>query len=216
MSSEVSPAFALMPLPSTSQQLDVSEVTEARLHGAQAEAPASAGSRFNDFYGQHAQFVARSLCRLGIRDELLDDALQEVFLIVYRKLPELDAAEHEKTWVFRITMNVAANLRRQTQRWHRKLGGGTAALPEGSTSEEEQLSRLLHDEKRALLYRVLDGLDEDKRMVFVLHELEQLGVPEVAAALGLNLNTAYSRLRAARAAFERGVAEHAPDDGREP
>src|SRR5689334_12525376 len=106
MSSEVSPAFALMALPSTSQQLDVSEVTEAQLQAA------NAGSRFNDFYGRHAQFVARSLSRLGIRDELLDDALQEVFLIVYRKLPELDAAEHEKTWVFRITMNVAANLRR--------------------------------------------------------------------------------------------------------
>ena len=211
MSSEVSPALVLMPLSSTSRELAASaaEVGETR-----PSSGATPRDRFNDFYANHAQFVARSLWRLGIRDESLDDALQEVFLVVYRKLPELDTEEHEKTWVFRITMNVAANLRRQTQRWHRKLGGGSPALPEATTgSEDEQLARLLHDEKRALLYQVLGTLDEDKRMVFVLHELEQLAMPEVAAALGLNLNTAYSRLRAARTAFERGVEEHAKDDG---
>jgi len=202
-----------MPLPSTCPELDVSEAA------AREPAPRTPGTaeeeraRFNEFYASHAQFVARSLRRLAIRDELLDDALQDVFLIVYRKLPELDADQHAKTWVFRITMNVAANLRRQTQRWHKKLGGGTSALPEGSTAADVQLTRVLHDEQRALLYKVLDSLDEDKRMVFVLHELEQLGVPEVAEALGLNLNTAYSRLRAARAAFERGVEEYAAEDG---
>lgn len=202
-----------MPVPNASVELEVSETAAT---GLTERAPGSAAeerARFNDFYGSHAQFVARSLRRLGIHDELLDDALQDIFLIVYRKLPELDAEQHAKTWVFRITMNVAANLRRQTQRWHRKLGGGTEALPEGSTGADEQLARVLHDEKRALLHKVLDSLDEDKRLVFVLHELEQLGVPEVAEALGLNLNTAYSRLRAARAAFERGVQKYAASDG---
>ena len=203
MSRQVSQAFVVMPLPSPSAPLEASQAGVATgEHGP-----------FNDFYTSHAQFVARSLRRLGIREELLDDALQEVFLIVYRKLPELDAQQHAKTWVFRITMNVAANLRRQTQRWHKKLGGGSAALPEGMTGSDEQLARVIHDEKRALLYKVLDSLDEDKRLVFVLHELEQLGVPEVAEALGLNLNPAYSRLRAARAAFERGVEAHAAKDG---
>ena len=72
---------------------------------------------------------------------------------------------------------------------------------------------MLHDEKLTLLYQVLGTLDEDKRNVFVLHELEQLGIPEVAEALGINLNTAYSRLRAARAAFERGVQQHLEKHG---
>lgn len=212
MSRQVSPVFFVMPLPSTSAPLEVSEAETLAAAGSTAGSAGTHGL-FNDFYTSHAQFVARSLRRLGIREELLDDALQEVFLIVYRKLPELDAQQHAKTWVFRITMNVAANLRRQTQRWHKKLGGGSAALPEGATGADETLARVIHDEKRALLYKVLDSLDEDKRLVFVLHELEQLGVPEVAEALGLNLNTAYSRLRAARAAFERGVEAYAAEDG---
>jgi RNA polymerase sigma-70 factor (ECF subfamily) len=202
-----------MPLASPSAPLEVPQAESRAVVPGAAGSAAPAHGPFNDFYTSHAQFVARSLRRLGIREELLDDALQEVFLIVYRKLPELDAQQHAKTWVFRITMNVAANLRRQTQRWHKKLGGGSAALPEAATGADETLSRVIHDEKRALLYRVLESLDEDKRLVFVLHELEQLGVPEVAEALGLNLNTAYSRLRAARAAFERGVEAYAAEDG---
>src|SRR5688572_5886471 len=101
MSSEVSQAFAFMPLPSA--QLESSEAAAA---GARTQAPHTAAeerSRFNDFYSKHAQFVARSLRRLGIHDELLDDALQEVFVVVHRKLPELEGDQHEKTWVFRIT-----------------------------------------------------------------------------------------------------------------
>ncbi len=213
MSRQVSPVFLVMPLRSTSAPLEVSEAETLLAAAASAAGSAGEHTLFNDFYTSHAQFVARSLRRLGIREELLDDALQEVFLIVYRKLPELDAQQHAKTWVFRITMNVAANLRRQTQRWHKKLGGGSAALPEGATGGDEALTRMIQDEKLALLHQVLDSLDEDKRLVFVLHELEQLGVPEVAEALGLNLNTAYSRLRAARAAFERGVEAYAAKDG---
>jgi len=172
-------------------------------------------SRFNDFYTSHAQFVARSIRRLGIREELLDDTLQEVFLIVYRKLPELDGVEHEKTWLFRITMNVAANVRRQAQRWQKKLGSGSESLPDSLPGPDDQLARVLHDKKLVLLYRILATLDDDKRDVFVLHELEQLSIPEVAAALGLNLNTAYSRLRAARAAFERRVL-HSESPGSDP
>jgi RNA polymerase sigma-70 factor (ECF subfamily) len=168
--------------------------------------------RFNALYGAHAQFVARSLKRLGLRDELLDDALQEVFVIVYRKLPELDTHDYEKTWLYRIALNVAANLRRQTQRWHRKLGGGSPELPERPGPDAEQLNQLVEDEQRELLYRVLAALDDDKRNVFVLHELEQLSMPEVAAALDLNLNTAYSRLRSARAQFEKLVQRFTRED----
>ncbi len=213
MSSEVPLAFPLMSVPSSGAELEGSSAGALRLTGAELRSTAHERARFNDFYTRHAQFVARSLRRLGIRDELLDDALQEVFLIVYRKLPELEGEQHEKTWVFRITMNVAANVRRQAQRWHQKLGGGSEALAESLPSRDDQLAGVLHAEQRALLYKVLATLDDDKRNVFVLHELEQLGVPEVAAALGLNLNTAYSRLRAARVAFERGVAEYSENPG---
>jgi len=57
-------------------------------------------------------------------------------------------------------------------------------------------------EEVRLLHRILDRLDDDKRAVFVLAELEQMTAPEIAEALSVNLNTVYSRLRAARAAFE--------------
>ena len=99
MSSEVIQALSLMP--PTRAKLEMSPPGVPAAGEARSGVVAQGLARFNDFYTRHAQFVARSLRRLGIHDELLDDALQEVFVIVHRKLPELSGAEHEKTWVFR-------------------------------------------------------------------------------------------------------------------
>jgi RNA polymerase sigma-70 factor (ECF subfamily) len=75
-----------------------------------------------------------------------------------------------------------------------------------ATGVESPAERLERREASALLHRLLDELDDDKRAMLVCVELEQMTVPEAAESLGLNLNTAYGRLRAARAAFNEAVA----------
>ena len=69
-------------------------------------------------------------------------------------------------------------------------------------------------EGRRVLEHLLDALDDDKREVFVLAELEQMSAPEIAEALEMNLNTVYSRLRVARQEFDEALARHRARDGR--
>ncbi|MEM6370164.1 MAG: sigma-70 family RNA polymerase sigma factor [Myxococcota bacterium] len=158
--------------------------------------------RFAVIYEQHFDFVWRSARRLGVPSAAVDDAVQDVFLVVHRRLHEFEGRSKLKTWLFGITLNVA--------KAHRRKRGRIVDLLEAelvdpgpdpeATAEAEQA--------RGLLHSCLDELDEDKRAVFVLAELEQATAPEIAEALQLKLNTVYSRLRAARRAFEAAVGRH--------
>jgi RNA polymerase sigma-70 factor (ECF subfamily) len=163
------------------------------------------GPSFNALYAQHFEFVWRVVRRLGVRDGAIDDVVQDIFVIVHRRLPSFEGRSLLKTWLFGITRRVVKDhlRRRPEQVVHEPLAeelvGGTEDGPFDVASRSEA-SRLLH--------RLLDELDETRREVFVLAELEQMTAPEIAEALGLNLNTVYSRIRAARQAFERAVARH--------
>ncbi|MBI5514726.1 MAG: sigma-70 family RNA polymerase sigma factor [Deltaproteobacteria bacterium] len=153
-------------------------------------------------YHRHADFVWRCLRRLGVRDANLDDAVQEVFLVVHRRLGDLHAPEGVRSWLFAIAFNVARDHRRAAQR-----KGLAEPLPETLRDPLPDPSQALSQrEDLRLLDAALDTLDDPRRAVFVLTEIEQLTAPEIASALGVNLNTVYSRLRLARADFERAVA----------
>jgi RNA polymerase sigma-70 factor (ECF subfamily) len=164
-------------------------------------------------YDEHFAFVWRSLRRLGVPDRLLDDAAQDVFIVVHRRLGEFEGRSTLKSWLFGIARRVAHDHRRRISRKER-----TEELPEmlpdprAGTPEVEaaraQAVKVLHE--------LLAGLDDDKREVFVLAELEQMTVPEIADAIGANVNTVYSRLRAARAAFEAAVQRHRARQGGRP
>jgi RNA polymerase sigma-70 factor (ECF subfamily) len=140
----------------------------------------------------------------------LDDAAQEVFLIVHRRLADFEGRSSLKTWLFGISLNVAqhfmrTDVRRDAQR------AADMPLPAVATPQEE----LLHAEAVRLLYRVLDELDRDKRSVFVMAELEHMTAPQIVEATGLPLNTVYSRLRLARRDFEAALKRsRARDDWR--
>jgi RNA polymerase sigma-70 factor (ECF subfamily) len=137
-----------------------------------------------------------------VREANLDDAVQEVFLVVHRRLGDLHAPEGVRSWLFAIAYNVARDHRRAAQR-----RGPLEPLPESLTDQHPDPSQALsRREDLRLLDAALDTLDDPKRAVFVLAEIEQLTVPEIASALGVNVNTVYSRLRLARADFERAVA----------
>ena len=87
----------------------------------------------------------------------------------------------------------------------KRAGDRTEPLEEEPAGVADTFAALSRAQAAAQVLAILDKMDEDKRVVFALVELEQLAVPEVARMLDLNLNTAYSRLRLARAAFEAAV-----------
>ena len=160
---------------------------------------------FAEVYEAQFDFVWRSARRLGVSALHLDDVVQEVFLVVHRRLAEFEARSSLKTWLFAITRRVVADYRRSARRKPSEPIGNYEPEAGASCLADAQLAR---NEDARLLYALLDELDADKREVFVLAELEQMSGPEIAEALGENLNTVYARLRAARSAFEAAVARH--------
>jgi RNA polymerase sigma-70 factor (ECF subfamily) len=157
---------------------------------------------FAEVYEQHFDFVWRSLRRLGVGPSALDDAVQEVFLVVHRRLAEFEGRSSLKTWLFGISLKVAQRVARNQARHP------ATELPEPATlgsTEPTPQDEVARREAIALLYAILDELDDEKRAVFVMVELEQLSAPEIAEELGIPLNTVYSRLRAARREFEASL-----------
>jgi RNA polymerase sigma-70 factor (ECF subfamily) len=159
---------------------------------------------FDAVYEAYFDFVWRSLRRLGVPDAQLDDAAQDVFVVGSRRLPEFEARSTLKTWLFGIVLRVVSTLRR-TER--RKPTEPLAGEPvDGRTAAPEELTESA--EAARLVRELLTELDEDRRAVFVLAELEEMTAPEISVALSVNLNTVYSRLRAARRDFDAALARH--------
>jgi RNA polymerase sigma-70 factor (ECF subfamily) len=159
-------------------------------------APAPAPS-FSDVYAAHVAFVWRIARALGVPAATVEDAVQDVFVVVHRKLPAFEARAAITTWLFAITRRIAANYRRRRE--------PTTPLVEDPAGTADTFAHVSRAHAAALVAMILDDLDDDQRIVFALVELEQLSVPEVASMLDLNLNTAYSRLRLARRAFEAAL-----------
>jgi RNA polymerase sigma-70 factor, ECF subfamily len=157
---------------------------------------------FAQVYETHAAFVWRSVRRLGVRPGDIEDACQEVFLIVHAKLGEFHGGSL-RAWLFAIAARIASDYRRRAF-VRREITGDE--IPE-ITVPEAQTAAIERAQAAALLDAILDQLDDDKRGVFMLFELEQMPMQEVAAAMGCPLQTAYTRLHAARehvtAAIER-------------
>jgi RNA polymerase sigma-70 factor, ECF subfamily len=157
---------------------------------------------FDSVYARHFRAIWRTLRRLGVRDAQLDDAAQDVFIVVYRKLAEFDGRSL-RGWLYAIALRVASDYRRDAaRRSSLALGDLVADAALGPARITER------NESIALLHTLLDQLDVAKRTVFVLGELEQLSAPEIAEALGVNLNTVYARLRAARIQFDAALTRH--------
>jgi RNA polymerase sigma-70 factor (ECF subfamily) len=163
-------------------------------------------ARFRALVDQHFSFVWRSVRRLGVPEADADDAVQEVFVVAARKLSHLEIGR-EKAFLFSTAVRVASTGRR-TRRRHPEDPNDT--LDARAVTDEPDASELLElREARALLQEILDQMGVDQRAVFVLAELEDLPVREIAALLGVPLGTVSSRLRAARDAFAQSVKRFA-------
>lgn len=164
-----------------------------------AEAPA-----LEAIYDEFFDFVWRSLRRLGVWPEQLDDALQDVFLVVHRRLSEFEQRATVKTWLFGICLRVASDYSRRS----RAHGRTTELDQEMRDPAPDPLEQAARGEAIRFLDAHLAELDADKRAVFILAELEGMSCPEIAEAVGANVNTVMSRLKAARAKFEAAVRRH--------
>lgn len=156
-------------------------------------------------YEAHSRYVWRCLRSLGVHDGQLDDALQDVFVVVQRKLGEFDGGAELRTWLYAIALRIARKYRERLRREPASLEAARESQPElvltGGGERE-----LLSNERLALAHAVLATLSDEQREVFVLARVEQMSAPEIASVVGIPLNTVYSRLRAARLAFEAEVA----------
>lgn len=172
--------------------------------GSNDDEPTLAGRRLSDLaalYRENHEYVARVLRHLGLDAALVDDALQEVFLVVHRRLPEFDADRSLRNWLYGIARRVASDFRRGTRKGNRPLV--LLADPNATFPGRDDGGRM---ESARLVEQFLATIDADKRRVFLLAEVEGMTAPEIAAIDGLNVNTVYARLRAARIAFERVIA----------
>jgi len=148
-------------------------------------------------YRDEFAFVWRALLRLGVARSECDDAAQDVFVTAHRRWPTLRDTTRRRAWLFGIVRRVAWRHRRTRERRERRI----AALVHAPVLRVELDEELARREAWAALAEFLDVLDEEKRAAFVLGELEELGRGEIGDALGINPNTAYSRLQAARRSF---------------
>lgn len=156
-----------------------------------------------EVFDAHFDFVWRSLRRLGVREADVDDVLQEVFLVVHRKLPEFGGRSRLTTWLFGICFRVA---REHSRRAYVRREEASDVLPEITTEPEASPEELYAGRQaRERLDELLAHLDPDKRAVFVLYELEQLPVEEIAESVGVPVGTVYSRLKSARQDFDQAL-----------
>jgi RNA polymerase sigma-70 factor (ECF subfamily) len=161
---------------------------------------------FDELFRAQARYVGRTLRYLGVEPAHLEDACQEVFVVVHRRLDEYEPGGSQRAWIRQICVGVARNRRRTVRRRREDASGDPAGTVVPPNQERDlELHRL-----RDRLLAILEDLPVEQRDVFVLYEIEQLTMTEVAEALSCPLQTAYSRLYAARArvrAHVQGAAE---------
>lgn len=161
-------------------------------------------AEFGAIYAEHFRAVWRTLSRLGVQTAFLDDAAQEVFIVAWRRWGEFEGRSTHRTWLLGIALRVASDARKK-QRPMEEVSLQLEAMapgPERVTAAREAARKV---------EAMLSKMDGERREVFVLVDLEGYSVPEVAEATQVNLNTLYTRLRAARSDFETLVAGSAEE-----
>lgn len=161
--------------------------------------------RFEAVYAAHLELVERTLSRLGVRPANLDDATQEVFLVVHRQLPQFEGRSQLKTWIFGICRHVALDASRRQKR-----ETTFEAAPEPKHSGELALRTVQRQQEHRLLTSALHSLPSEKRAVFELYTLHETPMQDVASSLGVPLQTAYARLYSAQRQVGEKLNAQAP------
>lgn len=155
-----------------------------------------------DIYREHAPMIWRALRRFGVPEAVAPDLVHDVFLVVHRRLDEYDGRATMSSWLYGIARGVASNWRRGDGRTRRRLELASLQPVAEPPEPDEQIAKA---QTGAMVDAFLSALDPAKREAFVLLEIEGMTGPEAADALGVKVDTVYSRVRKAREAFERMI-----------
>jgi RNA polymerase sigma-70 factor, ECF subfamily len=163
-------------------------------------------------YDRYFPQVFRVAQRMGVPDRDLGDVCQEVFLRVHRGLGSFRGEAEFSTWLYRIALNEAARHGRSSalRRTVSALFGREDHAPP-VRRPDENLSR---SEAAQDLAWILAGMRPRQREVFVLFELEELSLAQIAEVLGCGLETVRSRLRHGRTDFDRLLRQRQLASGR--
>ncbi len=160
------------------------------MNSAASRSPPDLGAIFDE----HFDYVWATLRRLGVRDADREDLVHEVFLKVHGRLADYDASRPLRPWLFGFAYRVAADHHRLAR--HRiEVLGAPGDSADDTVPADERVAAL---EERDLLLSALRSIELDRRAVLVMHDIDDVPVPEIAQMLDIPLNTAYSRLRLAR------------------
>jgi RNA polymerase sigma-70 factor, ECF subfamily len=166
---------------------------------ASLASPANLASfAFRALFDAEFRYVWNTLRYLGVRPPDVQDVGQEVFLTVHRKLSAGEVPRSTRSWLFALCYSAASNYRQLARHRREALHDDVPEAPDSAQSVETHLASR---EESARVAAVLDALELDRRSVLVSHDMDGIPVPEIAEALGIPLNTAYSRLRLARRDF---------------
>ncbi|HMR08212.1 MAG TPA: RNA polymerase sigma factor [Polyangiaceae bacterium] len=185
-------------LPLTSQKRPA---TERTLRSDQGHNPLD----ISEVFREHGAYVWRALRHLGVREADLADVTQDVFIVAHRKLDAFEGRSSLQTWLYGICLRTASDYRRRA---YVRREVAVEEVPEIAT-EPPQSAVVERRQLRARLLALLDALDADKREVVVLYEIEELPMKQVAEVIGVPLQTAYSRLHAARRQLAEALGEEA-------
>jgi RNA polymerase sigma-70 factor (ECF subfamily) len=167
-----------------------------------------------DVHAEHTEFIWKTLHRLGVREPIVEDVFQEVFVVVLRRLHTFDGRSALTTWLFGICLRVARSYRRRAyfrrERAVAEVGDAKGPVAPDRTPEEALQRR----EAEARLQGILDSLELEHRAVFVMFEFDGLGCQEIADMIGVPLGTVHSRLHRARASFARAAERYRAIDAR--
>lgn len=198
----------MVPMPAPNPSPDA-ESTEAHARGAALDGRLEA--RLRALRAQHFELLWRALRRFGVPESDVDDAVQDVLIVATRRLDDITQGK-ERAFLLATAVRVAARVRRTRRR--RPEEPESAADPADPTPSAEVL--VDRHRARAVLDHILDAMPEELRAAFVLFELEELTVPEIAEVVGVPLGTAASRLRRAREVFREELAKRTGHEGRSP
>jgi RNA polymerase sigma-70 factor (ECF subfamily) len=147
--------------------------------------PGSGPEVFNEIYEREFDYVWRNLGRMGVPHSEVPDSVHEVFLVLHRRWNEIDRTRPMRPWLFGVARRVAADLRAKRREQPTDI--------EPPAVEDPLVAQ------RNLVWNALATLDDDRRVVVILHDLEGHTGAEIAAQLDIPVNTVHSRLRLARA-----------------
>lgn len=157
----------------------------------------SVSAEFTAIYHAEVQYILRSLRRLGVQERDIEDLAHDVFLAAYRRFDDYDRTRAARPWLFGFAFRMAADHRRLFR--HKYENHEEVETRDTRRLQDDQLA---DQQARDLLLRALEEMEFERRGIFVMHELDGHGMPEIAQVLAIPLNTAYSRLRLARRDFD--------------